>query len=51
VVEEDEAATVETPAETTPPGRRVTNVNVNEDPVSGNVSVSTPDGTQININR
>jgi hypothetical protein len=28
----------------------VTNVNVNKDPVSGNVSVSTPDGKQINVN-
>ena len=28
----------------------VTNVNVNKDPVSGNVNINTPDGTQVNIN-
>jgi hypothetical protein len=44
VVEEEEA--VETPH----PASGVTNVNVNKDPVSGNVSVNTPDGTQVNIN-
>jgi len=42
--------TVEETVETTQPATGVTNVNVNRDPVSGNVSVSTPDGTQINVN-
>jgi hypothetical protein len=32
------------------PAAGVTNVNVNTDPVSGNVNVNTPDGTQVNIN-
>jgi hypothetical protein len=43
-VEEEEAA------ETRRPASGVTNVNVNKDPVSGNVSVNTPDGTQVNVN-
>jgi hypothetical protein len=43
-VEEEEAV------ETRRPASGVTNVNVNKDPVSGNVSVNTPDGTQVNVN-
>ncbi len=27
-----------------------TNVNVNQDPASGNLNINTPDGTQVNIN-
>ena len=41
---------VEETTETRPPASGVTNVNVNKDPVSGNVNVNTPDGTQVNIN-
>jgi hypothetical protein len=47
VVEVEEEETVETRR----PASGVTNVNVNKDPVSGNVSVNTPDGTQVNINK
>jgi hypothetical protein len=47
VVEVEEEETVETRR----PASGVTNVNVNKDPVSGNVSVNTPDGTQINVNK
>jgi hypothetical protein len=36
--------------ETRAPASGVTNVNVNKDPVSGNVNVNTPDGTQVHIN-
>jgi hypothetical protein len=43
-VEEEEAV------ETRRPASGVTNVNVNKDPVSGNVSINTPDGTQVNVN-
>jgi hypothetical protein len=32
------------------PAGGVTNVNVNRDPVSGNVNINTPDGTQVNVN-
>jgi hypothetical protein len=39
---------VEETTEPRPAG--VTNVNVNKDPVSGNVNINTPDGTQVNIN-
>jgi hypothetical protein len=39
---------VEETTESRPAG--VTNVNVNKDPVSGNVNINTPDGTQVNIN-
>jgi len=58
-VEETGAAAPERPAvvketvveETTEPRPAgVTNVNVNKDPVSGNVNINTPDGTQVNIN-
>jgi hypothetical protein len=41
---------VEETVETTQPPTGATNVNVNRDPVSGNVNVNTPDGTQVNIN-
>ena len=41
---------VEETTETRQPASGVTNVNVNKDPVSGNVNVNTPDGTQVNIN-
>jgi hypothetical protein len=42
--------TVEETVETTQPPAGVTNVNVNRDPVSGNVNINTPDGTQVNVN-
>jgi hypothetical protein len=48
VVEQE--AVVEETTETRQPASGVTNVNVNKDPVSGNVNVNTPDGTQVNIN-
>jgi hypothetical protein len=48
VVEQE--TVVEETTETRPPASGVTNVNVNKDPVSGNVNVNTPDGTQVNIN-
>jgi hypothetical protein len=44
-----EETVVEETVEPKPAGG-VTNVNVNKDPVSGNVNVNTPDGTQVNIN-
>jgi hypothetical protein len=48
VVEQE--TVVEETTETRKPASGVTNVNVNKDPVSGNVNVNTPDGTQVNIN-
>ena len=47
---QQETVAVEETTETRQPASGVTNVNVNKDPVSGNVNVNTPDGTQVNIN-
>jgi hypothetical protein len=48
VVEQEKV--VEETTEIRQPASGATNVNVNKDPVSGNVNVNTPDGTQVNIN-
>ncbi len=50
VTEERVVETTTVPATPPPAKPTATNVNVAQDPASGNVSIATPDGVQVNVN-